>query len=108
MARVKIPSSEKIAEYKGMICNRHQKLHDVWCTMNGLKITPEQSGDALIQEQYYNGWIHVHYVSSVICFCPNGTIPMAIMLPILSPGNKSGVVSSHCCVRGFDNGIICV
>jgi hypothetical protein len=29
MARVKIPSSEKIAEYKGIVCNRHQNLHDV-------------------------------------------------------------------------------
>ena len=79
MARVKIPSSEKIAEYKGMVCNRHQNLHDVWCTMDGLKITLEQSGDALIQEEYYNGWTHDHYVSSVICFCPDGTIPIVFV-----------------------------
>jgi hypothetical protein len=63
MARVKIPSSEKIAEYKEMFCNRHQNLHDVWCTMDSLKITLEQSGDALIQEQNYNGWTHDDYVS---------------------------------------------
>ena len=39
--------------------------------MDGLKITLEQSGDALIQECLYNGW------SSVLCFCPDGTIPIA-------------------------------
>ena len=79
MARVKIPSSEKIAEYKGMICNRHKNLQDVWCTMDGLKIKLEQSGDALIQEQYYNGWTHNHYVSSVICFCPDGAISIVFV-----------------------------
>jgi DDE superfamily endonuclease len=74
---VKIPSSERIAEYKEMVSNRHPYLTDVWCTMDGLKLTLQQSGDALIQERYYNGWTHDHYVSSVLCFCPDGTIPIA-------------------------------
>ncbi len=26
---------------------------------------------------FYNGWTHDHYVTSVFCFCPNGTIPIA-------------------------------
>jgi len=76
-AHVRIPSSEKIEEYKEMVRNRHPFLTDVWCTMDGLKITLEQSGDALIQERFYNGWTHDHYVSSVLCFCPDGTIPIA-------------------------------
>ena len=49
---------------------------DVWCTMDGLKLMLEQSGDAIIQEQFYNGWTHNHYVMSVICFRPDGTIPI--------------------------------
>ncbi len=44
--------------------------------MDGLKLMLEQSGDALIQEQFYNGWMHDHYVTSVICFCLDGTIPI--------------------------------
>jgi hypothetical protein len=36
----------------------------------------EQSGDALIQEQFCNGWMHDHYVMSVMCFYPDGTIPI--------------------------------
>jgi hypothetical protein len=74
-AHVQIPSSEKIEEYKDMVRNRHPFLTDVWCTMDGFKITLEQSGDALIQECFYNGWTHDHYVSFVLCFCPDGTIP---------------------------------
>ena len=31
----------------------------------------------MIQERYYNGWTHDHYVTSVFCFCPDGTIPIA-------------------------------
>jgi hypothetical protein len=42
--------------------------------MDGLKLMLEQSRDALIQEQFYNGWMHDHYVMSVMCFCPDGTI----------------------------------
>jgi hypothetical protein len=52
--------------------------------MDGLNLTLEQSCDALIQEQYYEGWTHDHYVSSVLCFCPDGMIPIAF---IIIPGN---------------------
>ena len=31
----------------------------------------------MIQERYYNGWTHDHYVTSVFCFCPDGTTPNA-------------------------------
>ena len=81
-AHVQIPSSEKIEEYKDMVRNRHPFLTDVWCTMDGFKITLEQSGDALIQECFYNGWTHDHYVSFVLCFCPDGTIPIVAYVNI--------------------------
>jgi hypothetical protein len=68
-ARVQIPCSEKMMSITF--------LTDVWCTMDGLKLTLEQSGDALIQERYCNGWTHDHYVTLVLCFCPDGTIPFA-------------------------------
>ena len=67
-AHVRIPSSEKIEEYKAMVQSRHTFLTDVLCTMDSLKLTLEQSGDALIQERFYNGWTHDHYVSSVLCY----------------------------------------
>jgi hypothetical protein len=45
--------------------------------MDGLKLTLEMSGDAITQERYYNGWTHDHYVTSVLCFCLDGTITIA-------------------------------
>ncbi len=79
MAWVRIPSSKKIVEYQEMVRNCHKYLWDVWCTMDGLKLMLEQSGDALMQEQYYNGWTHDHYVMLVLCFCPDSTIPIAFI-----------------------------
>jgi hypothetical protein len=76
MAKVQIPSSKKIEEYKEMVQLRHPYLLDICCTMDGLKLMLEQSGNALIQEQFYNGWVHEHYVTSVIYFCPDGMIPI--------------------------------
>jgi hypothetical protein len=78
-ARILLPCLKNIDEYKHMARNRHSFLTDVWCIMDGLKLTLEQSSDALIQERYYNGWTHDHYVTSVLCFCPNGTIPIAFI-----------------------------
>ena len=55
---------------------KHPSLIGVWATMDGLKLLLEQTSDCVIQNRFYNGWTHDHYVSSVIVFCPDGTIPI--------------------------------
>ncbi len=45
--------------------------------MDGLKLYLQASGNSDIQERYYNGGTHDHYVTSIFCFCPNGTILIA-------------------------------
>jgi hypothetical protein len=45
--------------------------------MDGLKLFLQQSGNAIIQERYYNSWMHDQYVTSVFHFCPDETIPIA-------------------------------
>ncbi len=45
--------------------------------MDGLKLYLKTAGDVYIQERYYNGWTHDHYVTSVFCFCCDGTIPIS-------------------------------
>ena len=71
-----IPSIEKIKDFQAAIASRHPSLDSVWCTMDGLKLYLEQAGDSVIQNQFYNGWTHDHYVSAVFVFCPDGTIPI--------------------------------
>ena len=70
-----IPSDDMIVEYQEATAKPHPSLKDVWCTMDGLKLYLEQASDCVIQNRYYNGWMHDHYVSAVFVFCPDGTIP---------------------------------
>ena len=77
LAKVQILSPEKILEYCGAVESRHPNLPDVWCTMDGLKLLLQQAGSINVQNNFYNGWTHDHYVTSVFCFCPDGTIPIA-------------------------------
>ena len=76
-AAVRIPSEARIRQCKAAIHARHPTLMDVWCTMDGLKLTLQRSGDNTVQNMFYNGWTHDHYVTSVLVFCPDGTIPIA-------------------------------
>ena len=77
LARVSIPSVEEIESFQEAFAERHPLLNDCWATMDGLKLYLQSAGHADIQERYYNGWTHDHYVTSVFCFCPDGTIPIA-------------------------------
>jgi hypothetical protein len=78
-AAVKAPSVATIGVYKDCIRRKYPLLEDVWCTMDGLKLCLQQSGDVVLQNMFYNGWTHDHYVSSVLVFCPDGTIPMCCL-----------------------------
>jgi hypothetical protein len=49
-------------------------LVDVFYVMDGLKLPLEASGRYRMQECFYNGWTHDHYVSNVFVFCPSGVI----------------------------------
>jgi hypothetical protein len=74
---VAIPLREEIETFKVAFSKHHPLLNDCWATMDGLKLYLQASGFLEIQERFYNGWTHDHYVTSVFCFCPDGTIPIA-------------------------------
>jgi hypothetical protein len=77
LARVSIPSAEEIETFKAAFAERHPLLTDCWATMDSLMQYLQTAGKAYIQEQFYNRWMHDHYVTSVFCFCPNRTIPIS-------------------------------
>lgn len=78
-AKIALPSDERIQEYKEAIAEKYPLLGDVWSAMDGLKTPIQQSGSTKTQGYFYNGWKHNHFVTSVFCFCPDGTIPIAHM-----------------------------
>jgi hypothetical protein len=77
LARASIPSAEDIESFKAAFAEQHLLLNDCWATMDGLKLYLQTAGNAYIQERFYNGWTHDHYVTSIFCFCPDGTIPIS-------------------------------
>lgn len=77
-AAIQMPTAESIEEYKAAIGRNFPSLEGVWCVMDGLKLYLEQAGDCIMQNMFYNGWTHDHYVSAVLVFTPDGTIPIAV------------------------------
>ena len=75
----KIPSPAKVEEYKQLVVGKYPALTNVWAAMDGLKTPIQQASTTKQQWYFYNGWKHNHFVTSVFCFCPNGTIPIAYM-----------------------------
>jgi hypothetical protein len=45
--------------------------------MDGLKVKIELTPDHLSQSKFYNGWKHDHFVTSLLAFVLDGTIPAA-------------------------------
>jgi hypothetical protein len=78
-ATIRLPTENEMQQYTHAIAGKHPSLgaQKVWCTVDGLKLMLQQAPNSMIQEQFYNGWTHDHYVTSVLCFCPDGTIPIA-------------------------------
>jgi hypothetical protein len=75
-ATIKLPSEDEVSRFKDAVAHRHPNLEGVWCTMDGLKLLIECSGDSVVQNRYYNGWTCDHYIGAVFVFCPDGTIPI--------------------------------
>ena len=74
-----MPTRQKVEEYKRLVRKKYPVLKNVWVAMDGLKLRIERPPDHEEQMKYYNGWKHDHYISNVICFAPDGTIPCAYL-----------------------------
>ncbi len=68
---------EEINLRKEACAVQHPLLTDCWATINGLKLHLQQGRSKDIQEHYYNGWMHDHYITAVFCFYLDGIIPIA-------------------------------
>jgi hypothetical protein len=73
-ARVEIPSVEEIRGYQDVVSSHFPALNGTWCVVDGLKIPIQKSGDEEIQNAYYNGWLHSHFIGCIFVFTPSGLI----------------------------------
>jgi hypothetical protein len=75
LARLVLPYASHVNQFKQAIIGRHPHLDDVAFSADGPKLTIESTADEpLIENAFYNGWKHAHYVGNIFLFAPNGTI----------------------------------
>ena len=82
-AAVRMPTDEEIPILQSAIQTKYKNLKNVYAMADGLKLYLEQSSDCTIQNMFYNGWTHDHYVSNVFVFSPAGVI---ISFSLNAPG----------------------
>jgi len=82
-AAIVMPNDNDIATMQAAFQERHPALSDGYGVADGLKLLLQQSGNIIIQNRFYNGWTHDHYVSNVFVFSPLGKI---IACAINAPG----------------------
>ena len=77
-ARVEMPNAAEIESFQKAINDKYPSLTNVWGSMDGLKLYLQQAGRkdgrGDVQNYFYNGWTHDHYVSNLFLFSPDGKI----------------------------------
>ena len=79
----------------------HNELENVWCSMDGLKSYLQKLSSTTIKEQFDNGQKANHFVSSVIYFCPDGTVPIAFFNTLGSVHWQLFVLKLHLLLTNF-------
>jgi hypothetical protein len=74
MQRKNVPNDDEIREYQDVVRINYSDLDGVWCVMDGLKLLIEKPYDELMQNAFYNGWLHEHFVGCLFVFVPSGKI----------------------------------
>lgn len=76
-AAVTWPSGARQQEYASMIRRRYTHLtpsFNPFAFLDGLNLPVKESGDPLVQNATYNGWLAGCYVSNIFVYAPDGTI----------------------------------
>lgn len=78
-ASISLPSIAEVREIKNFIKENYAALEDLCSIAEGLKLL------FVIQNMFYNGWTHDHYVSNISIFAPNGIV---IIFALNAPGSR--------------------
>ena len=77
-ARVTVPTLADVRRYQKAIGDKYPLVGDVWGAADGLKLGVESSGNYAIQNMYYNGWTHGHYINNIFVFACDGKIRISL------------------------------
>jgi hypothetical protein len=73
-ARVALPTQDEVRDFQRSISAKYNLLDKVCAIADGLKLHLQASRRSEVQNMFYNGWTHDHYVDSVFVFSPAGTV----------------------------------
>ena len=71
----KMPPVDRIQQYMEAIGGRYPHVSCVAFAADGLKLSIEPPANDLKQQRFYNGWLHGHFITNVLVFAADGTIP---------------------------------
>ncbi|KAI0309157.1 hypothetical protein OF83DRAFT_1089263 [Amylostereum chailletii] len=71
-ARISWPRVATFKEYSELIVHRHTSLWGAFGFIDRLKTRVQESSDPEIENTTYNGWLHEHFINSVLVFAPDG------------------------------------
>lgn len=75
-ATIAWPHGHESLKLSGYVSIRHPLLDGVFSSMDGLNLPCQVSSDIEMENATYNGWLHSHFVSSVIVFSSKGQHPI--------------------------------
>jgi len=67
-------TDDEIAACEAACKRKYSLLDDLYAVADGLKLYLRHSGNAIIQNIFYNGRTHDHYVGNVFVFVPSGVV----------------------------------
>ena len=71
-AAISWPQGDEFLELSGYVSMRHSLLQGVFGSIDGLNLPCQVLSDIEIENAMYNGWLHSHFISSVIVFSSKG------------------------------------
>lgn len=71
-ASIRWPEGDEFQELNALVVQRHPHLLGAFGTMDGLNLAVQVSIDQELENATYNGWLHDHFVSSVLAFASHG------------------------------------
>ena len=72
-AAITWPQGDEFLELSGYVSIRHPLLQGVFGSIDGLNLPCQVSSDVEMENATYNGWLHSHFISSVIVFSSKGS-----------------------------------
>ena len=74
-AKIAHPTLEQVRFFQSVIGRKYPHVASVWAAADGLKLDFQRT----IQNMFFNGWTHGHYINSVLVFTPDGKIRICLI-----------------------------